>query len=134
MTISSFDELLRTAREQREPQRLLFVFTSAGLPDDARPEQLARFEAGQGGTLTPQMFVDKAPDELLSFDALVGQSREFGQDWSIVFVAAMSVEAGHPPSSAQAEAPLQQMVESIKAGRIGNFIPFDEHGRPIRFS
>lgn len=134
MTISSFDDLLRAAREQREPQRLLFVFASAGLPDDASPDQRARFEAGQGGTLTPLMCVDKAPDELSSFEALVVQSREFGQAWSMVFVAAMSGAPGSPPTSEQAEAPLQHMVESIKAGRIGNFIPFDEQGEPIRFS
>ena len=35
MTISSFDDLLRAAREQNEPQRLLFVFATAGVPDDA---------------------------------------------------------------------------------------------------
>ena len=47
MTISSFDDLLRSARDQSEPQRLLFVFTAAGMPDDATPAQRARFEAGQ---------------------------------------------------------------------------------------
>ena len=41
MTIASFDDLLRSAREQSEPQRLLFVFTSAGVPDNAMPEQRA---------------------------------------------------------------------------------------------
>ena len=31
MTIASFDDLLRSASQQTEPQRLLFVFTAAGL-------------------------------------------------------------------------------------------------------
>jgi len=48
MSISSFDDLLRAAREQSEPQRLLFVFANAVLPDNITPEQRARFEAGQG--------------------------------------------------------------------------------------
>ena len=47
MTISSFDDLLQASREQNEPQRLLFVFASAGLPDDATPSQHTRFTAGQ---------------------------------------------------------------------------------------
>ena len=53
MTISSFDDLLLAARQQAQPQRLLFVFASAGVPDDASPAQRASFLAGQGGTLTP---------------------------------------------------------------------------------
>ena len=133
MSISSFDDLLRAAREQPEPQRLLFVFTAAGVPDDATPEQRARFDAGQGGTLTPLMCVDKAPDEWASFDALLAESREFARPWDIVFVAAMSGSKGRAPTNADAEAPLQRMVESIKAGTIGGFVPFDGQGRPVEF-
>ena len=59
MTISSFDDLLLQARQQAEPQRLLFVFSGAELPDDATAQQRARFEAGAGGALTPLMCVDK---------------------------------------------------------------------------
>lgn len=134
MTISSFDELLQASREQNEPQRLLFVFASAGLPDDATPAQHARFKAGQGGTLTPLMCVDKTPDEIVSFQTLIDQAREFGQPWDIVFVAAMAGRAGSCPTTAQAEAPLQRMVESIEAGDIGGFIPFDGLGQPIQFN
>ena len=134
MTISSFDELLQASRQQNEPQRLLFVFATAGLPDDATPAQRTRFTTGQGGTLTPLMCVDKAPDEIVSFETLIDQAREFGQPWHVVFVAAMSGRAGSSPTSAQAEAPLQRMVEAIKAGDIGGYIPFDAQGQPIQFN
>ncbi len=87
MNISGFDDLLRVAREQSEPQRLLLVFANAVLPDDSTPEQRVRFEAGQGGALTPLMSVDKTPEELGTFAALVEESRQFGRDWAIVFVA-----------------------------------------------
>ncbi|MEP6723770.1 MAG: ribonucleotide reductase subunit alpha [Variovorax sp.] len=130
--ISSFNDLLRSAREQAQPQRLLFVFTTAGLPDDATPEQRERFQAGQGGTLTPLMCVDKAPDELDSFDTLREESRQFGQTWDLVFTAAISGSAGLGPTSAQAEAPLQRMVESIKSGGIADFIAFDGAGQPVQ--
>lgn len=133
MSISSFDELLHAARQQAEPQRLLFVFATAELPDDATPEQRSRFEAGEGGTLTPLMSVDKTPGELPSFEALSVESRQFGKAWDIVFVAALAGHAGAGPSSAQAEEPLQRMVDSIKAGRIGDYIPFDAKGQPVRF-
>lgn len=133
MTIASFDDLLRAAGQQSQAQRLLFVFTTADLPDDATPEQRARFLAGEGGTLTPLMCVDKSPDELTSFDALLEESRRAGPAWDIVFVAALSGSAGRSPSSTDAEAPLQRMVESIESGRIDGFIPFDVHGQPVRF-
>lgn len=130
--ISSFDDLLRTAREQEQPQRLLFVFAAAALPDDATPEQRERFQARQGGTLTPLMCVDKTPDELDSFDTLREESQQFGQAWDLVFAAAISGSAGHGPTSAQAEAPLQRMVESIKSGGIAGFVVFDRAGQSVQ--
>ena len=133
MTVSSFDELLRAAREQDAPQRLLFVFVAAGVPDDATPAQQSRFEAGQGGTLTPLMCVDKTPEELASFEDLLAESRQFGSAWDIVFVAALAGTGDVSPSPEQAEAPLQRMVDAIKAGSIGGFVPFDVQGQPVQF-
>jgi hypothetical protein len=130
--ISSFDDLLRAAREQPEPQRLLFVFAGADLPDDSTPGERARFEAGQGGALVPLMCVDKAPEDLEIFDALVEESRQFGQDWAIVFVASLPGRDGRAPTSQEADQPLQRMVESIKAGEFGPFLPFDRNGVPVR--
>ena len=134
MDISTFDDLLRAARSQPDAQRLLFVFAKAGIPDDATPEQRERFEAGQGGTLTPLMCVDKAPEELASFDALLDESRQFGQPWDIVFVGALAGAGRRAPSTEQAQQPLQRMIESIKAGAIAGFIPFDAYGDPVRFA
>jgi hypothetical protein len=134
MTIASFDDLLREATDQPQPQRLLFVFATAGVDADATADQKARFEAGEGGTLTPLMCVDKLPSELASFDALLEESREFEQAWDMVFVAALPGSGGVSPTSQQAEAPLQRMVDSIKSGSIGGFIPFDAQGRPVQFS
>ena len=134
MSISSFDDLLRAARGQAEPQRLLFVFANAVLPDDSTLEQRARFEAGQGGALTPLMSVDKTPEELGTFAALVEESRQFGHDWAVVFVASLSGRDGRAPTSEEADRSLQRMIESVKTGSFGSFIPFDRHGRPLLFN
>ena len=136
MDISSFDDLLHAARLQPEPQRLLFVFVGVELPDDATPAQRARFEQGQGGALVPLMCVDKTPQELASFDALVDEAHQFtapGHDWAIVFAAGLPGTVSQAPSSSDAEAPLQSMVDSIKAGAHGAYIPFDRQGQPVRF-
>ena len=137
MDITSFDDLLQAARAQAVPQRLLFVFANVALPDDATPAQRARFAAGQGGTLTPLMCVDKLPDELVSFEALVQEAAQFvlpDQDWGLVFAAALSGTLDRVPTSSDADAPLQRMVEAIKGGAHGAYIPFDRQGQPVNFS
>jgi hypothetical protein len=131
MNIDSFEDLLSAARRQAQPQRLLFVFAGAELPDDASAEQRAAFARGHGGALAPLMCADKTPDELTSFKALVDESAQFGRPWAIVFVAGLSGQGGAAPSSAQAEAPLQRMVEAIKAGQIAAYVPFNREGRPV---
>lgn len=134
MTIENFDDLLRAAREQPEPQRLLFVFANADLPDDCTPEQRARFQAGEGGALVPLMSVDKTPEELDTFDVLVEESRQFGRDWAVVFVAGLSGRDGLAPTSTEADHSLQRMIEAIKTGAFGAFMPFDRQGNPVLFN
>jgi len=134
MNISCFEDLLRVAREQSEPQRLLFVFANAVLPEDSTPEQRARFEAGEGGALAPLMAVDKSPDELGTFEALAEEARRFGPDWAIVFVASLSGRDGRAPTSEEAGQLLKRMVESVKAGSIGSFLPFNRQGEPVLLS
>ena len=134
MNISNFDDLLRAARAQPETQRLLFVFAQAVLPDDSTPEQRTRFEAGEGGALVPLMSVDKAPEDLGTFSALVDESRQFGHDWAIVFVASLPGRGGRAPTSAEADQSLQRMIESIKSGSIGSYLPFDRLGESVLLS
>lgn len=131
MNIASFDDLLQAARQQTQPQRLLFVFASADLPDDSTAAQRDSFLAGEGGALVPTMCVDKTAEELLTFSDLVQESQQFGQEWSIVFAAALAGSGGLAPTSEAAEKPLQQMVEAIKAGTLGTYIPFDRQGQPV---
>ena len=59
--ISSYSDLIQASYSQQEPQRLLFVFCRAELPDEASPEEKAAFERGEGGALTPVVCVDKTP-------------------------------------------------------------------------
>lgn len=134
MNITTFDDLLHAARQQPTAQRLLLVFAGATLPADASPEQHAAFERGQGGELAPLMCVDKTPDELSSFAALVREADQFGPPWAIVFAAALSGSATQAPSSEAAQPHLQRMVEAIKSGQIASLIPFDRDGRAVHLA
>ena len=80
------------------------------------------------------MSVDKSPDDRVSFEALLDGSRQIGEGWQIVFVAALSGTENASPTPSQAEAALQRRVDSIKAGRISGFIPFDVCGQPVSFN
>lgn len=134
MSISTFEDLLMAAREQPEPQRLLFVFASAELPDGSSPEQAAAFEAGHGGALVPLMCASKMPEEIGSFAALVGESLQFGATWAVVFAASLPGRSGKAPTAEDAEDHLQNMVESIKSGQLGKLIPFDPQGQTVNLN
>ena len=134
MNIENFADLLQAARLQPLPQRLLFVFASAELPDDASPEQRAGFAAGQGGALVPAMCVDKSPDELASFEALCQEASQIGSAWRFVFAAALSGSIPNGVAQSAVEPALQSMVESIQRGEVSRYLVFDRQGAAVLLS
>lgn len=132
--ITNYNDLLTEARAQPEPQRLLFVFCRAELPDDASEAEKAGFEQGEGGALTPVVCVDKATAEVEGFDTIVEESRQTGQDWDLVFVAAMSGRGGVEPTSEETRQPMTMMVEAIRLGHIGNYLPLNQKGDAVQLN
>ncbi len=133
MQLSSFNDLLRAARQQPEPQRLLFVFARVELPEAATAEQRERFERREGGTLSPCLCVDKAPSEVASFEALAAESANTGLDWDLLFVSSLGGRAGIAPGSDEAAQPLRFMVNAINNGRVADFAVFDRDGGIVQF-
>jgi hypothetical protein len=133
LTAPPFQQLLDAAAEEPEPQRLLFVFAGAEQPDHPTAEQLSRFKAGGGGALAPIMCVDKAPDQITSFEALVAESRKAGPPWQVVFAAGLSGRDGHPPAPAQIETALEKMVYAVRLGGVSAFADFSALGEPLQF-
>lgn len=132
MIISGFQSLLQAARRQPEPQRLLFVFTRAELPDHASAEEKRRFEEGQGGALVPVMYVDKRPNEIQSFTELVEESRHTGQSWDIVFVGCLSGQGDREPSDEASQQALETMIKSIQGGVVGHLLAYRPDGQQVR--
>ncbi|MBE0486326.1 ribonucleotide reductase subunit alpha [Marinobacter sp.] len=131
--ISSYQDLVQASQQEPEGQRFLFVFCKAELPDDASASERETFNRGEGGALTPVICVDKTPNEAPDFNALAEESRATGQDWDMVFVAAMSGRGGIELSSDEAQQPLTMMVESIRMGNLGNYLPLDQSGQVVNF-
>lgn len=128
LPLRDFADVLRAAADQPEPQRLLLVFAAAELPRDATATERERFERGEGGALAPRVCVDKLPEQIAGFEALVEESRRTGVDWDILFVAALGGRGGFAPNSDEAVQPLKMMVEAIRGGRVGEFLAVDRHG------
>jgi len=134
MQLADFTDFLAAARAQPEPQRLLFVFAVAELPQAHTPGQARRFHEGRGGALAPVMCVDKAVDELEGFAALADESRATGQPWDMVFVAALAGEPGAAPQPASVERGLRMMVDAVHRGAVERLLAFDPQGDAVRFS
>lgn len=133
MQIADFSDFLAAAHAQDEPQRLLFVFAVAELPQTHTPGQKKRFDAGSGGALAPVMCVDKAPSELDGFAALARESALTGQPWDMVFGAALSGQDGAAPPQAGIERALRMMIDAVHRGAIERFLAFDPDGLVVRF-
>lgn len=128
-----FQALLEAARAQAEPQHLLFVFAGSELPAGASAEQRARYEAGEGGALTPLMCVDKPAEGLHSFAALVEESRQAGPPWQVVFVAALAGRGGQPPGDEEVERALRRMVEAVNTGAVDGLLAYNPQGEVLSF-
>lgn len=132
MIISGFQTLLTAARRQTEPQRLLFVFVRSELPEDASAEQRRLFDEGQGGTLTPVMYVDKRANEIKSFPELVEESRHTGQDWDMVFVGCLGGQGGREASDEATDQAMETMIKSIQGGMVGHLLAYRPDGEQVR--
>lgn len=133
--IIDYKTLLAVGRQQTEPQRFLFVFLHASLPDDSSDTHKQSFHSGQGGELKALMCVDKDLDELTDFSDLVTESKQMEQDWSMVLIACLSGHNGIPPSSSEAEEPLKMMVQAVQNGaNLSKYLAFDKQGLLLNFT
>lgn len=128
LTIDTYADLLNIARSEKNPQRLLFVFTRAEIEHDANEIQKNAFDKGMGGLLKPIMCVDKPVNELTSFEDLVAESDKTEQTWSVMFAACLSGYNGAMPSSEDANKPLDSMIAAINNGMVSQYLAFNRNG------
>ncbi|PHS30003.1 MAG: ribonucleotide reductase subunit alpha [Methylophaga sp.] len=133
--IVNYETLLTVGREQKEPQRFLFVFLKAAMPKDIEGDEAERFHAGQGGVLQPIMCVDKSLDELTNFADLVKESENMEQEWQMVLVACLSGVGSMMPSSSETDLQLKMMVQMVEnGGDLTRYLAFDRNGDLLQFS
>ena len=116
--ISHFDDLLRAARAETLPQRLLIVFAGAELPADATADQRAAFDAEHGGALVPIMCVDKRPVDVESFAQLSAEADTIQQGWKVVLAGALTGSNGGEPTDSAIDEVFQRWLAHIQSGRV----------------
>ena len=132
MSITCFDDLVNVAKEQSDPQRLLFVFTMVEEPEEMNARNRQAYEQGAGGNLIPMACVDKALDELAGgFPQLCEEAHAVVPDWTLVFAAAIGGSDGKTPTSEEAQSFLDQMIEMIKVGRVAGLNAFNRKGEAM---
>jgi len=134
MEISSYNDLIKAVKSKPLPQHMLFVFTSAELPEDASDEEKAQFERQEAGALAPVMCGDKPVGELNNFDSLLADSDQTGKKWDVVFVSSIAGQEGLSPTSADVEQFMKVMLEAIKKGKVARFAAFNRKGEILQIN
>ncbi|RLA24666.1 MAG: ribonucleotide reductase subunit alpha [Gammaproteobacteria bacterium] len=133
--ITNYQSLLTVGKQQQEPQRFLFVFLQASLPDNHNDADKQRFHSGLGGELQAIMCVDKDLAELTDFTDLVNESKQMEQDWSMVLIACLSGRNSIPPTADEAEQALKIMVQTVQNGAdLSKYLAFDRQGVLLHFA
>ncbi len=124
--ISTFQELLDQVKKQKDASRLLLLFAMS----EAKKKTKKRDE--KRGTLEAVMCVDKLPEELSSFKALVAEADSITPKWDMVFIAGLSGDGATPPSSDDAEPYLNRMTNNLASGQdLSSYVVFDRKENPI---
>jgi len=126
--ISNFSDLLEMSVSQDEPQRLLMLFALAEGGTGNKKKQRKK----QSGTISPVMCVDKLPEEIESFAALVKEADRISTDWNFIIVAGLSGENGVAPTTEDADPYLNQMANGLTMGEdLSRYLIFDRDETPI---
>ena len=124
--ISKFKDLLSYAKEQPDPQRLLFLFAKTELNNPKKSKKNAK------GTITPTMCVDKLPEELTDYASLIKEADGISSDWDFVFISSLSGGKKQPPTTEDADPYLNKMTNDITSGQnIARYVVFDRQDNPI---
>lgn len=124
--ISNFQQLLTVATEQEQPQRMLLLFAKA------EGKKSKKKSKKQNGTISPVMCVDKLPEEIASFEALVKEADSVSKDWDFVICAGLSGQNGVTPTTEDADPYLNQMTNHLASGAdLSQYVIFDRDDSPV---
>lgn len=129
MSIRNFSDLVETARKENQPNRLLFLFAKT---EKMRGQQKTKHNSG---TINPVMCVDKGPEELTSFEALLKEADSLSPNWDLVLIGALAGKNGLPPSNEEIDSQLHKMSNHLASGGdLSRYAVLDRAERPVIIS
>ena len=76
--------------------------------------------------------VDKLPEEIESFEALVAEADNISKDWSFILIAGLAGENGKASTIEEADPYLNQMTNGLTMGEdLSRYLIFDRNENPI---
>jgi hypothetical protein len=127
--VSNFQSLITAAKQQSQPQRLLFLFAKAEAEAETGKSKKSK---QQRGTLSPLMCVDKLPEELTTFAAFSDEADNISPEWDFMLAVGLSGQNGVAPTSDEAEPFLNQMIDNLTAGQdLTQYVIFDREDNPV---
>mgnify|MGYP007012664953 FL=1 len=124
-----FKELLEMTEQQEQPQRLLFLFAQ---PEGHNSKKSKKHVKGH---IEAVMCVDKLPEELTTFSALIKEADSITKDWQFVFIAGLSGQNGVAPTTDDAEPYLNKMSNDLADGQdLGRYVILDRNEKPIEMA
>lgn len=124
--LGEFTKLIEAAKQQEQPQRLLMLFARA---ESGKKKSSSTH---QSGTVTPVMCVDKLPEEISSFEALIKEADSISNEWSFVLIAGLGGNDGVAPPTEAAEPYLNQMANDVVMGQdLTNYTILDRKQNPV---
>jgi len=123
--INNFAQLLKTAREQEQPQRMLMMFAKTELAKSKNKNY-------QTGSITPVMCVDKLPEELTDFAALTVEADKISKEWSFIFISGLNGQNGQAPTPDDCEPFLNKMTSDLMTGQdLSGYMILDREESPV---
>lgn len=134
MTIETFDDLLKMARDEPVPVQLLTVLVRAEpvMKVDASGTQTA---VDGEGMIEPIMVKDHAIVDVPGFESLRADADAAKKDWTFMMVGVLPGQPGQPPAADFIDEQLKNMARAIHAGSgLDRYLFFDRNGIPVQIS
>jgi len=126
--MSQFEDLLSKAKDESQPQLILFMFAMA-------KSQQETHMGMKRGTIEPVMCVDKMTNELTTFDNLVKEADSHKSDWNFIFVTTLSGKNDAIPSPEEVDPYFRQMTNAVATGEdLSQYIIWDRDEKVVTIS
>lgn len=128
--IENFDDLVRLACGEPQPQQLLVVLLRVEPVYRQGPDGRTEPVPG-GGSLAPLAVKDYPIQPKLRFDALRDEADQAAADWGFMMLAVLPGRGPEPPERGTIDDHLKRMAQTVvTGGNLSGYLFLDREGEP----